>query len=82
MAAGLTETYEVQGKRQRLFRHRPTLRIHDLRHSFASHLVSNGVSLELVGKLMGHVRTETTARYSGSGSLEELFFCVDRSFRA
>lgn len=29
-------------------------RIHDLRHTFASILVSNGISLEVIGKLIGH----------------------------
>jgi integrase len=42
----------------------PGVRIHDLRHSFASHLVSSGVSLPIVGKLLGHTQQQTTARYS------------------
>ena len=40
------------------------LRIHDLRHSFASQLVSSGASLELIGALLGHSNPSTTARYS------------------
>ncbi len=40
------------------------LRIHDLRHSFASQLVSSGHSLPLIGALMGHASPTTTARYS------------------
>ena len=40
------------------------MRIHDLRHSFASHLVSSGVSLPIVGKLLGHTQPQTTARYA------------------
>jgi len=40
------------------------VRIHDLRHSFASHLVSSGVSLPIVGKLLGHTQHQTTARYA------------------
>jgi len=39
-------------------------RIHDLRHSFASHLVSAGVPLAHVGKLLGHTQSATTSRYS------------------
>jgi integrase len=62
--AGLAEPYSVQGRRRTLSRYRPTLRIHDLRHSFASHLVSDGVSLGLVGQLLGHSVPSTTQRYA------------------
>jgi integrase len=40
------------------------LRIHDLRHSFASQLASGGASLPLIGALLGHSNPSTTARYS------------------
>ena len=40
------------------------VRIHDLRHTFASLLVSGGASLEMIGKLLGHSQTQTTARYA------------------
>jgi integrase len=40
------------------------LRLHDLRHSFASELVSSGASLPLIGALLGHSNPTTTARYS------------------
>jgi integrase len=64
-AAGLAEAYTVQGKRKRMLtRYRPTVRLHDLRHSYASHLVSNGVGLQIVGKLLGHVQASTTMRYA------------------
>jgi site-specific recombinase XerD len=43
---------------------KPAVRIHDLRHTFASHLVSSGESLPVVGKLLGHTRPQTTARYA------------------
>ena len=42
----------------------PDLRIHDLRHSFASFLVNNGESLYCVQKLLGHTQIKTTQRYS------------------
>jgi integrase len=40
------------------------LRIHDLRHSFASQLASGGASLPLIGALLGHSNPTTTARYA------------------
>jgi integrase len=39
-------------------------RLHDLRHSAASVLVSAGASLPLVGAILGHSNPTTTARYS------------------
>jgi integrase len=38
--------------------------LHDLRHSFASILVSGGASLPLIGALLGHANPSTTARYA------------------
>jgi len=43
---------------------RKGLQIHDLRHSFASHLRSTGHSLELIGELLGHSNPITTKRYA------------------
>ena len=40
------------------------LRIHDLRHHFASVLASSGYSLPVIGQLLGHTQAQTTARYS------------------
>jgi integrase len=40
------------------------VRIHDLRHSYASILASAGLSLPVIGALLGHTRPETTARYA------------------
>ena len=42
----------------------PELRIHDLRHSFASFLVNAGRSLYEVQKLLGHADIRTTSRYA------------------
>lgn len=38
------------------------VRLHDLRHSFASMAVSSGMSLPMIGGLLGHRNTSTTAR--------------------
>ena len=40
----------------------PTLRIHDLRHSFASALANSGVPLNEIGVILGHSQLATTAR--------------------
>ena len=40
------------------------VRIHDLRHSFASRALALGESLPMIGKLLGHTQVQTTARYA------------------
>ena len=40
------------------------VRLHDLRHSFASRALALGESLPMIGKLLGHTQIETTARYA------------------
>ncbi len=40
------------------------VRIHDLRHSFASRALALGETLPMIGKLLGHKKVETTARYA------------------
>ena len=40
------------------------VRLHDLRHSFASRALALGESLPVIGKLLGHTQIQTTARYA------------------
>src|SRR5262245_50270160 len=40
------------------------VRLHDLRHSYASLAASKGISLQTIGKLLGHRDPQTTARYA------------------
>ena len=40
------------------------IRLHDLRHSFASVGAAGGLSLPIIGALLGHKHTTTTARYA------------------
>ena len=49
------------------------MRIHDAGHSFASRALALGESLPMIGKLLGHARVETTARYAhlAEGSVRE-----------
>lgn len=42
----------------------PGLRLHDLRHSFASVAVNSGESLYIIGKLLGHKQARTTEIYA------------------
>lgn len=41
-----------------------TTRLHDLRHTFASLLASKGLSLPIIGALLGHTQASTTNRYA------------------
>jgi integrase len=41
-----------------------SVRVHDLRHSFASYLASSGASLHLIGEMLGHTQPSTTHRYA------------------
>lgn len=40
------------------------VRLHDLRHTYASILASSGLSLPIIGRLLGHTQPSTTARYA------------------
>ncbi|MBX3026970.1 tyrosine-type recombinase/integrase [bacterium] len=42
----------------------PDVRLHDLRHSFASVAAAEGSSLPIIGALLGHTQPATTARYA------------------
>lgn len=42
----------------------PGLRIHDLRHTFASHAAMNKETLPMIGRLLGHASVQSTARYA------------------
>lgn len=44
--------------------HLPDLHIHDLRHAAIGAMINNGVSLHVAGKVAGHLRSESTARYA------------------
>src|SRR5262249_15543683 len=57
---GLPKIWERLRKRAGL----ADVRLHDLRHSFASTGAAAGDSLLVIGKLLGHHDTKTTARYA------------------
>ena len=40
------------------------VRLHDLRHSYASRALALGESLSTIGRLLGHASMDTTARYA------------------
>lgn len=42
----------------------PNVRIHDLRHTYASNAVSAGMPIQMVGRLLGHTQLQTTMRYA------------------
>lgn len=42
----------------------PDVRLYDLRHAFASTALGAGLSLEVIGQLLGHRRTQSTKRYA------------------
>jgi integrase len=72
-AAGLTEKIPKKNRAGKPMKDKagqiitidwPSVRIHDLRHSFASILVSAGASLPLIGQMLGHTQVQTTQRYA------------------
>ena len=56
----VNDPWEIVRKRAGL----EDVRLHDLRHSFASRALALGESLPVIGKLLGHTQVETTARYA------------------
>ena len=71
------------------------VRIHDLRHSYASRALALGESLTMIGKLLGHTQVQTTARYAHlardsiqnaaariTGSIGENLSSIDRADKA
>ena len=46
------------------------VRLHNLRHSFASHAVLQGIPLPVVSRLLGHKRPSMTLRYAHVGDRE------------
>jgi integrase len=40
------------------------VRLHDLRHTYASFGAGGGLGLPIIGKLLGHTQAATTARYA------------------
>jgi integrase len=55
-------------------------RFHDLRHTFASRLVSRGVNLRVVATALGHTTTEQTERYAkpSEAAMREIKTALDR----
>ncbi len=41
----------------------PHLRLHDLRHSFASFMANKAIPVRLISELLGHTNIQTTLRY-------------------
>ena len=65
-AAGLAEAQPSKDAKVSKLggRLRPSLRLHDLRHTFASLGVGSSLGLPVVGKLLGHSQASTTQRYA------------------
>jgi integrase len=58
--ADLKRPWEAVASRARL----EGVRLHDLRHTYASFGASGGLGLPIIGKLLGHTQASTTQRYA------------------
>jgi integrase len=58
--ADLKRPWEAVGRRAGLER----VRLHDLRHTYASFGAGGGLGLPIIGKLLGHTQVSTTQRYA------------------
>ena len=57
-------SFHIAFFRARNIAHLPTVRIHDLRHTYASLLINNGASIYEVQQLLGHHHISMTERYA------------------
>jgi integrase len=58
--ADLKRPWEALGRRAGL----EGVRLHDLRHTYASFGAGGGLGLPIIGKLLGHMQASTTQRYA------------------
>ena len=63
-ADGGSAAIQKTWKRARAAAGLANVRLHDLRHSFASVGAAGGLSLPVIGALLGHKHSTTTARYA------------------
>jgi integrase len=63
------------------------VRLHDLRHTFASHAAMNKETLPMIGRLLGHSNPQSTARYAHLGddhlldAAEQIGAAIERMLR-
>lgn len=78
--SGLEQVWQDVRKEAKL----QDVRLHDLRHSFASVAVAGGASLPILGALLGHSQAQTTKRYAhlAADPLKAASSAVGRSIAA